>query len=195
MKFVNKWLSKWREIQSKKETAYFGTSLYDELTINPIPSLLLVTAVVLFFVYSLPYAFYLGKFFYWFVGVLEITKVLKIPFLDELRYYHYLSAFVYFYIATSLLIDVSRLLNKWNRRTVFVKNEIWQIQRYGFGKKLIKINFEPNQIQLGYEHGGLSNYLGCNRMVWEKDGNILITTPFFFPYKKNKIIVNRVLNR
>ncbi|MCW7490583.1 LIMLP_18675 family protein [Leptospira meyeri] len=195
MKFVNKWLSKWREIQSKKETAYFGTSLYDELTINPIPSLLLITAVVLFFVYSLPYAFYLGKFFYWFVGVLEITKVLKIPFLDELRYYHYLSAFVYFYIATSLLIDVSRLLNKWNRRTVFVKNEIWQIQRYGFGKKLIKINFEPNQIQLGYEHGGLSDYLGCNRMVWEKDGNILITTPFFFPYKKNKIIVNRVLNR
>ncbi|PJZ80472.1 LIMLP_18675 family protein [Leptospira meyeri] len=195
MKIVNKWLSKWREIQSKKETAYFGTSLYDELTINPIPSLLLITAVVLFFVYSLPYAFYLGKFFYWFVGVLEITKVLKIPFLDELRYYHYLSAFVYFYIATSLLIDVSRLLNKWNRRTVFVKNEIWQIQRYGFGKKLIKINFEPNQIQLGYEHGGLSDYLGCNRMVWEKDGNILITTPFFFPYKKNKIIVNRVLNR
>ncbi|EKJ85964.1 LIMLP_18675 family protein [Leptospira meyeri] len=195
MKFVHKWLSKWREIQSKKETAYFGTSLYDELTINPLPSLLLITAVVLFFVYSLPYAFYLGKFFFWFVGVLEITKVLKIPFLDELRYYHYLSAFVYFYIATSLLIDVSRLLNKWNKRTVFVKNEIWQIQRYRFGKKLIKINFEPNQIQLGYEHGGLSDFLGCNRMVWEKDGNILLTTPFFFPYKKNKIIVNRVLNR
>ncbi|TGM77668.1 hypothetical protein EHR01_08665 [Leptospira mtsangambouensis] len=195
MKFLNKWISKWKEIQSKKEAAYFGTSLFDELTINPIPSLLLITAVVLFFVYSLPYAFYLGKFFFWFVGVLEITKVLKIPFLDELRYYHYLSAFVYFYITVSLLIDVSRLLNKWNKRTVFVKNEIWQIQRFGFGKKLVKVNFETNQIQLGYEHGGLSDYIGCNRMIWEKDGKTVLTTPFFFPYKKNKIIVNRVLNR
>lgn len=195
MKFLNKWISKWKEIQSKRETAYFGTSLYDELTINPIPSLLLITAVILFFVYSLPYAFYLGKFFFWFVGVLEITKVLKIPFLDELRYYHYLSAFVYFYITISLLIDVSRLLNKWNKRTVFVKNEIWQIQRFGFGKKLIKVNFGTNEIQLGYEHGGFSDYFGCNRMIWEKDGKTLLTTPFFFPYKKNKIIVNRVLNR
>ncbi|PJZ83297.1 LIMLP_18675 family protein [Leptospira harrisiae] len=195
MKFINKWISKWKENQSKKEAAYFGTSLYDELTINPIPSLLLIFTATLFFVYGLPYAFYLGKFFFWFVGILEITKVLKIPFLDELRYYHYLSVFVYFYIAVSLLIDVSRLLNKWNKRTVFVKNEIWQIQRFGFGKKLIKINLDANEIQLGYEHGGLSDYLGFNRMVWAKDGKNLLTSPYFFPYKKNKTIVNRLLNR
>lgn len=195
MKVIKKWISKWKEIQNKKETAYFGTSLYDELTVNPIPSLLLATATTLFFFYTLPYAFYLGKFFYWFVGVLEITKVLKIPFLDELRYYHYLSAFVYFYIATSLLIDVSRLLNKWNKKTVFVKNEIWQIQKFGFGKKLIKFNLEDEGLQLGYEHGGFSDFLGWNRMVWEKNGNTLFTTPYFFPYKKNKVIVNRILKR
>ncbi|EOQ95009.1 hypothetical protein LEP1GSC195_0737 [Leptospira wolbachii serovar Codice str. CDC] len=195
MKIINKWISKWKEIRSKKETAYFGTSLYDELTVNPIPSLLLILAAVLFFTYSLPYAFYLGKFFYWFVGVLEITKVLKIPFLDELRYYHYLSVFVYFYIAASLLIDVSRLLNKWNIRTIVVKNEIWQIQRFGFGKKLTKFNFETEGLELGYEHGGLSDYLGWNRMIWEKNGKAIFTTPYFFPYKKNRNIVNRILKR
>ncbi|TGM45540.1 LIMLP_18675 family protein [Leptospira vanthielii] len=195
MKIINKWISKWKEFQSKKETAYFGTSLYDELTVNPIPSLLLILATVLIFTYSLPYAFYLGKFFYWFVGVLEITKVLKIPFLDELRYYHYLSIFVYFYIATSLLIDVSRLLNLWNRRTVIVKNEVWQIRRFGFGKKLTKFNLETEGLELGYEHGGLSDYLGWNRMIWEKNGKTIFTTPYFFPYKKNRTIVNRILKR
>ncbi|TGL41368.1 LIMLP_18675 family protein [Leptospira perdikensis] len=195
MKVIKKWISRWKEIQSKKEIAYFGTSLYDELTINPLPSLLLIVTSILFFTYTLPYAFYLGKFFYWFVGVLEITKVLKIPFLDELRYYHYLSVFVYFYIATSLLMDISRLLNKWNRRTVFVKNEIWQIQRFGFGKKLNKFNLESEGLQLGFEHGGLSDYLGWNRMVWEKDGETIITTPYFFPYQKNRTIINRILKR
>ncbi|TGN08785.1 LIMLP_18675 family protein [Leptospira bandrabouensis] len=195
MKIINKWISKWKEFQSKREIAYFGTSLYDELTVNPIPSLLLILFAVLFFTYSLPYIYYLGKFFYWFVGVLEITKVLKIPFLDELRYYHYLSAFVYFYIATSLLIDMSRLLNRWNIRTVFVKNEIWQIQKFGFGKKLIKFNLETDGVELGYEHGGLSDLLGWNRLVWGKNGKTLFVTPYFFPYKKNKTIVNRILKR
>ncbi|MCW7492678.1 hypothetical protein ND861_08910 [Leptospira sp. 2 VSF19] len=195
MKIINKWISKWKEFQSKREIAYFGTSLYDELKVNPLPSLLLILFSVLFFTFSLPYIYYLGKFFYWFVGVLEITKVLKIPFLDELRYYHYLSAFVYFYIVTSLLIDISRLLNKWNIRTVFVKNEIWQIQRFGFGKKLIKFNLETDGLELGYEHGGFSDYLGCNRLIWEKNGKTLFVTPYFFPYKKNKTLVNRILKR
>lgn len=195
MKLINKWISQWKEFRSKKATAYFGTSLYDELTVNPLPSVLLITFAILFFAYSLPYAFYLGKFFYWFVGVLEITKVLKIPFLDEMRYYHYLSVFVYFYIAASLLIDVSRLLNRWNKKTVFVKNEIWQIQRFGFGKKLIKFNLDDEGLQLGYEHGGLSDFFGWNRMVWDKNGKTLISTPYFFPYKNNKAIVNRILKR
>ncbi|TGK86437.1 hypothetical protein EHQ31_08360 [Leptospira montravelensis] len=195
MKIIKKWISKWKEFRSKREIAYFGTSLYDELTINPIPSLLLILFAVLFFTYSLPYIYYLGKFFYWFVGVLEITKVLKIPFLDELRYYHYLSAFVYFYIAISLLIDMSRLLNRWNIRTVFVKNEVWQIQKFGFGKKLIKFNLETDVLELGYEHGGLSDFLGWNRLVWEKNGKTLLRTPYFFPYRKNKSIVNRILKR
>ncbi|TGL88342.1 hypothetical protein EHQ68_11010 [Leptospira congkakensis] len=195
MKIIRKWISKWKEFKSKKEAAYFGTTLYDELTINPLPSLFLIIGTVLFFTYSLSYAFYLGKFFYWFVGVLEITKVLKIPFLDELRYYHYLSVFVYFYIAISFLIDVSRLLNKWNRRTVFVKNEIWQIQRFGFGKKLIKFDIQTEGLQLGLEHGGLADYLGWNRLVWEKNGTLEFSTPYFFPYKKNKTIINRILNR
>ncbi|PJZ44224.1 LIMLP_18675 family protein [Leptospira brenneri] len=195
MKHITQWISKWKEFRSKREATYFGTTLYDELTINPIPSLLLILGTVLFFVYSLPYAFYLGKFFYWFVGVLEITKVLKIPFLDELRYYHYLSAFVYFYIAASLLIDISRLLNKWNTRTVFVKNEIWQIQKFGLGKKLNKFDLNTEGLQLGFEHGGLIDYLGWNRLVWEKDGKTTFATPYFFPYKKNKIIINRILKR
>ncbi|MCW7483145.1 LIMLP_18675 family protein [Leptospira kanakyensis] len=195
MKMIQKWISKWKEFKSKKEASYFGTTLYDELTINPLPSLLLILGTILFFTYSLPYAFYLGKFFYWFVGVLEITKVLKIPFLDELRYYHYLSAFVYFYISVSLLIDVSRLLKDWNRRTVFVKNEIWQIQRFGFGKKLIKFDLNSDGYQLGLEHGGITDYLGCNRLVWEKNGESKFSTPYFFPYKKNKAIVNRILKR
>lgn len=71
MKLLNKWISQWKEFRSKKATAYFGTSLYDELTVNPLPSVLLITFAILFFAYSLPYAFYLGKFF---IGLLGFWK-------------------------------------------------------------------------------------------------------------------------
>ncbi len=195
MKSIKRLFSKWKEYKSKKETAFFGTSLYDELTLNPLPSIVLIIGVTLFFYLSLPYIHHLGNFFFWFVSVLEITKVLKIPFLDELRYYHYLSVFVYFYIAVSLLIDLSRLLAKWNVRTVFVKKEVWQISPSGLGKSLNRYQFDADDLSLSYEHGGLSDYLGLNRLLWKKNGNVLFSTPYFFPYRKNKTIINRILKR
>ncbi|GBF44281.1 hypothetical protein LPTSP2_35840 [Leptospira ellinghausenii] len=195
MKHILRLLSKWKEYKSKKESKYFGTSLYDELYTNPIPSLILIVGASLFFYFSLPYIHFLGNFFFWFVGVLEITKVLKIPFLDELRYYHYLSAFVYFYISFSLLIDISRLLSKWNVRTVIVKNEVWQISHSGLGKKLNQYQLDVEGLSLSYEHGGLIDFLGLNRLVWKKEGKEIFSSPYFFPYKKNKIIINRLLKR
>ncbi|TGL55655.1 hypothetical protein EHQ59_04395 [Leptospira kemamanensis] len=195
MKQLKTILSKWKEYKSKKETSYFGTSLYDELTSNPIPSILLVIGSICFFYFTLPYIHYLGHFFYWFVGVLEITKVLKIPFLDEVRYYHYLSVFVYFYLSISLLVDISKLLNLWNKRTVFVKDELWQISHHGFGKQLNQFKLKEEGLVFTYEHGGLNDYLGWNRMLWKKNGVVLMSTPFFFPFRKNKTIVNRILNR
>ncbi|TGL62554.1 LIMLP_18675 family protein [Leptospira jelokensis] len=195
MKPLKNLISKWKESKSKRETAYFGTSLYDELFSNPLPSILLVLGAFCFFYSSLPYIHYLGHFFYWFVGVLEITKVLKIPFLDEVRYYHYLSVFVYFYISISLLVDLSKLLNQWNKRTVFVKGELWQIRNLGLGKELSKFNLTEDGLVLTYEHGGLSDYIGCNRLIWKKQGKVLFSTPFFFPFGKNKTIVNQILKR
>ncbi|XDD48411.1 hypothetical protein AB3N60_18915 [Leptospira sp. WS39.C2] len=195
MKPILNLLSRWKEYNSKKETTYFGTSLYDELKLNPLPSVLLIFGSTLFFYLSLPYIYYLGNFFFWFVGVLEITKVLKIPFLDELRYYHYLSVFVYFYLSVSLLIDISRLLSKWNRRTVIVKNELWQISQSGFGKKLNQYKLDADGLSLTYEHGLLSDILGLNRLVWMKDGKELFSSPYFFPYRKNKSIINQMLKR
>ncbi|EOQ86885.1 hypothetical protein LEP1GSC202_0110 [Leptospira yanagawae serovar Saopaulo str. Sao Paulo = ATCC 700523] len=195
MKHLKNLISKWKESKSKRETAYFGTSLYDELFSNPIPSILLVIGAFSFFYFSFPYIHYLGHFFYWFVGVLEITKVLKIPFLDEVRYYHYLSVFVYFYISISLLIDISKLLNHWNKRTVFVKGELWQIRNFGLGKELSKFNLNEDGLVLTYEHGGLNDYLGWNRLIWKKQEKVIFSTPFFFPFRKNKMIVNQILKR
>ncbi|TGL20917.1 hypothetical protein EHQ46_10530 [Leptospira yanagawae] len=195
MKPLKNLISKWKESKSKRETAYFGTSLYDELFSNPLPSILLALGAFCFFYFSLPSIHYLGHFFYWFVGVLEITKVLKIPFLDEVRYYHYLSVFVYFYISISLLVDLSKLLNQWNKRTVFVKGELWQIRNLGLGKELSKFNLSEDGLVLTYEHGGLSDYIGCNRLIWKKQGKVLFSTPFFFPFGKNKTIVNQILKR
>ncbi|XDD44517.1 hypothetical protein AB3N58_17295 [Leptospira sp. WS60.C2] len=195
MKPIKHLLSKWKEYKSKKESAYFGTSLYDELTLNPLPSIFLILGSTVFFWVSVPYIHHLGNFFFWFVGVLEITKVLKIPFLDELRYYHYLSVFVYFYISISLLIDMSRLLAKWNVRSVFVKNELWQISHSGLGKELNQYQLDAEALSLTYEHGGFSDYLGLNRLLWKKNGNVVFSTPFFFPYRKNKALINRILKR
>lgn len=64
-----------------------------------------------------------------------------------------------------------------------------------FWEKLIKFNLDDEGLQLGYEHGGLSDFFGWNRMVWDKNGKTLIATPYFFPYKNNKAIVNRILKR
>lgn len=184
-----------KEWQSRRKVAFFGTSLYEKIYPNPIPLLVISGLVFLFLFLLFQYIHYLSDFLYWFVGILEITKVLKIPFLDQMKYYEYLSIFVFFYLALSLLWDLSALVGNWSTRIYLIRDEVWMIQKHGFGEKLTKFKYIPEDTQVEWVHSGVLNYLGLNRIFWKKGDQELARSPFFFPYGKNKPILNKILKR
>lgn len=195
MNILKKTWSKYSEYRSKKENKYYGTAVFDKLTTNPLPILLVAIFALFLFILSIGYIHYLGDFFYWFVNVLEIPKVLKIPFLEELKNYHYLSLFVYFYLVFSILLDVSNLFIKLSKKSVFLKGEIWQIEQTLFGKELKKYDLSSKELNIRLKHGFLYDYFGLNQIIWEKDNVTVIDTAYFFPYGKNKNIINNLLRR
>lgn len=179
----------------RKQNRYFGTAIYEEINSNPAPNILILACAGIFLYFFAKNVHYLNDFLYWFVGLLEITKILKIGFLDNVKYYQYLSVFVFFYLSLSLLWDLGVLLSRWNVRLVLVKDEVWMIQNSGFGKKLIKFTTKSENLSLEWNHSGLLNILGLNRIVWKKDGQTLGYSPYFFPYGKNKQILDQILKR
>ncbi|MDF3820351.1 hypothetical protein P3G55_10595 [Leptospira sp. 96542] len=195
MKKIKKWLSIWKEKRSKEKNIYFGTSLFEEIHTNPFPKLIVSLFIFSVLYLVIPYIHYLGDLFYWLVSILEITKVLKIPFLDELRYFHYLSIFVFGYLTVSVLFDVASLLNDWDVKTYIVKNEIWQIKRVGIAKKLSKYSLKSETLQTELLHGSFLDFFGLNRLSWKQNGKVIYTTSFFSPKGKNKIVLNKLLNR
>ncbi len=118
-----------------------------------------------------------------------------IPFLEELKNYHYLSLFVYFYLVFSILLDVSNLFIKLSKKSVFLKGEIWQIEQTLFGKELKKYDLSSKELNIRLKHGFLYDYFGLNQIIWEKDNVTVIETAYFFPYGKNKNIINNLLRR
>lgn len=195
MNLIKKYISTFNEYKSKKETEYFGTSLYDKLQLNPIPGIAIAILALSFLYLSIDYMHFLGDFFYWFVAILEIPKVLKISFLEEVKNFHYLSLFVYSYIAVSLLIDLSELFQKLSIKTVFVKSELWQIQSKLFGKELSKIDLKNLNLTVHHKHGLIYDIFGLNQIIWKKDHKIYAKTPYFFPFGNNKKIINQLLRR
>ena len=184
-----------KEYFARRKNSYFGTSLHEKIEANPLPQVFLLIFASGFFYLFLLNIHYLSDFLYWFVGVLEITKVLKIPFLDHIKYYQYLTLFFFLYISISLLSDVATLLGKLNTKLYLVKNEIWMIKRHGLGDKLTKFTNATDNIQIEWVHSGSLNFLGLNRIVWKKEDHILAHSPYFFPYGKNKKLLNQILNR
>ncbi len=183
------------EYKIRRQNSFFGTSLFEKLIPNPLPSMVIIAIAIGILAFLLFNIHFLSDFLYWFVGILEITKVLKIPFLDNMKYYEYLSLFVFFYLSISLLWDLSILLGKWSTAIVLIRDEIWMIQSEGFGKKLTKFRYTPEKIQIEWEHSGLLNYLGLNRIHWKTENQTLARSPFFFPYGKNKILLDKILKR
>jgi hypothetical protein len=184
-----------KEFKSRRKNAYFGTSLYERLVPNPLPQITLLAIAVITIILLFQNIHYLNDFLFWFVSILEITKVLKIPFLDQVKYYQYLSLFVYFYLILSLLWDLSAILDKWSSKIYLIRDEIWMIQKHGFGDKLTKFRYLPEEIQVEWNHSGILNYLGLNRVYWKKGEQVLAISPYFFPYGKNKSILNKILKR
>jgi len=184
-----------RESQIKRKNAYFGTSLYEKLLPNPLPHWILIGVCGFVIFYLSINIHYLSDFLFWFVGILEITKVLKIPFLDHIKYYQYLGMFVFFYLTFSLLWDLSSLLSKWSTKIYVIRDEIWKIENYGLGAKLTKFSYSPEEIQVVWIHSGILDYFGLNQISWKKGDQVLATSPFFFPYRKNKVLLNKILKR
>ncbi len=183
------------EYKAKRTNAFFGTSLYEKISPNLIPQYILVIAVGCFLFLLYQYIHILSDFLFWFVGILEITKVLKIPFLDHLKYYQYLSLFVYFYLSFSLLWDVAGLLSKLNVNVYLIRNEVWIIRKKGIGHSLFKFDCSPDKTQVDWSHSGFLDFFGLNQVVWKKDDHILGKSPYFFPYGKNRSILNQILKR
>lgn len=193
MNILKAYYEKQKEKNFQKQVSYFGTAYFHKLKTNPIPVLFILAFYFCILLGSIPYVSYLGDFLFWFVSILEITKVLKIPFLDEIRYYHYLSLFVYIYLLFALLLDISKLLRGLSKEVYLVQKEIWILEQVSFGKKLRKLQI--GQEPFSYEHSGLLDILGLNRFRWKISTEDTISSPFFFPTGMNKTFIGKILGR
>ncbi len=186
---------KFLDWKRKREADYYGTALFDKLASNPLPIWLLFSLITYVLILLGKYIPYLASFLIWFVKTLEITKILKIPFLDNDLYYQYLALFGYIYISVSLLWDGSRLWERWSTELVLVKKEVWILQKTMLGKKLNRIQLESNQFVLEWEHSSWLNWFGLNRLLWKENQIVVLRSPYFFPWGKNKKILNQILRR
>jgi len=182
---------KFRDLQRKRRLSYFGTSEVLTLQGNPLPVLLLLVGCFAIIYFLARLAPYLSQFLYWFVQTLEITKILKIPFLDNFLYYEYAGLFAWVYLSLSLLWDTASLWKQWSTRVYLVGEELWFLEALFLGKRLRK--FPLGSLDLLYVHGGVLDLLGANRIQIASPSKL--SSSFFFPWGTNKRILDKVLKR
>lgn len=189
---LRRWLQDWKQ---KIDKDYYGTVLFDKLIPNPLPILLLFASAICVLIFLGEQIHYLANFLIWFVKTLEITKILKIPFLDNDLYFQYLALFGYVYISISLLWDVSKIWGTWSTKLILVRHEVWILQNTLLGKKLNRVEIKSDKYILEWEHSGWLNWLGLNRLVWKENQVVVLRSPYFFPWGRNKRILNQILRR
>lgn len=165
-----------------------GTIFFQEIRTNPLPGILFLVASVWVLVYLGRYIHYLAHFLEWFILVLEIPKVLKLPLLDNKDVYRYPAMAFYFYFCFAAIWDIGDRLDRiWGRRLVFTDKSIYCEIGSIFQKKVKKFpSFTDNpQLTWEWKRGLWRDGLGMNRLILKLGDDEVFQSGYFFPFTKN----------
>jgi hypothetical protein len=165
-----------------------GTQFAIELRVNLLPVLFILLVVLGFLFYILHYVFYISLFLEWFVNILEIPKVLKLPFLENKDIYRYPALAVYFYFSFSVLLDLSSFLQKvWSNRWVFTDEGLFIIHKKFLHYKITKIPKSSFQKNWDWKRGFIFDSFGLNSIHISYKG-IEYSSPYFFRKPNDEIL-------
>jgi len=143
-----------------------GTQFAKELEFNLIPGLLISLLVFGLLIYCIQYVFYISEFLAWFIQVLEIPKVLKLPFLDNKDFYRIPALCIYFYLSLAILYDLSKFLqSNWGLRWMLTDDSLYIAKRQWFHWKIIKLPKSKVQKNWIWSRGILLDTLATNRIT------------------------------
>jgi|JI8StandDraft_1071087.scaffolds.fasta_scaffold55481_1 hypothetical protein len=178
-------------LDQRKKTFYqknTGTQFALELKVNPLPGFLILVLVLGLLLYFLQFIFYISMFLEWFVNILEIPKVLKLPFLENKDIYRYPALAVYFYFSLSVILDLSSFLQKsWGNRWVFTDEGLFLIQKKILYFKITKIPKTSFQKNWDWQRGFLFDLFGLNSIQLSYKG-VQYLSPYFFRKPNDEIL-------
>jgi hypothetical protein len=164
---------------------------FDELKVNYLPAIIAVLfySGLLYFLYTVTPM--LAEFLFWFVGVLEISKVLKLPILQDPKVFEYPGLALFVYIGISILLDLKSQLDSLAGKRLFYVRDRWIIRE----KKMFSTDetILPEKISglvIVYKKGFFRNLFGTNRLEFRLGNQIYLSAPFF--PGSNKAILNRI---
>lgn len=188
VKLFQDYLTKYNNYQSEKVRRFTGTVFFSELKTNPIPGWIFILIVLSLLVYVTNYIFYISKFLEYFVNLLEIPKVLKLPILENRNIYRIPAAGFYSYIAFALVWDLANRINSiWSKTIYFTEKGVFVKTQEFVSNEIQKLPYPCQEFSWQWKRGLLRDLLGMNQLVLQFP-NKKITSGYFNPNKNKKIL-------
>jgi hypothetical protein len=185
-------IDKYKMFLEKKRKKFYqrntGTQFAKELKFNKFPGILIAFLIFGILIYCVRYVFYISEFLEWFVHLLEIPKVLKLPFLDNKDFYRFPALAIYAYLSLAVLYDLSNFLqSNLGLRWILTDDSLYIARKQWLHWKIIKLPKSKVAKNWQWNRGLLLDLLSLNRITFsykEKE----YTSSFFSPKKNAEII-------
>lgn len=167
----------------------YGINNVRRLKTNPIPAVILIILVLIGINLLWSYTLYVSDFLYWFVDLLKLTKVLKLKFLSQKKYYDYVAYFVFAYIAISLAIDIFLIVSGHLLLEIYFTADKIFFYRFGImGKGLRTFSMGSGDLSYSIKTGFLRKAMGLERIIIHTPGGENITSPFIYQLQKGPLL-------
>jgi hypothetical protein len=194
-KIIQKTLQKYENSQTEKIRKFTGTIFYTELKTNSIPGWFCIGILIGILFFFSGYIVYISKFLEYFVNLLEIPKVLKLPFLENKDIYRYPALGFYVYITIALLWDISNRLDKiWGKTFYFTETGMYLKKQRLFTTEIQKIPISSQQLSWKWQRGWIRDFFGMNQLILES-GNEVISSGYFYPLKNSKFLQSFLIKK
>ncbi len=144
--------------------------------------------------YSRRYAHCVGDFFRWFVRILELPVVMKLPLLEDPAFYFWISVGVYAYLAAAVFWD----LGKWfgtvaRKELVLTGKECFVIDRRIIGYRLHRWQKSRQDCRIELRSGFLRRIFAMEKIYFHFPDES-VSSPYFSRWiGDNSLVVYRLL--
>lgn len=128
---------------------------------------------------AFPYAHFAGDALRWFVQILQLPQILKAPILEEHDLYWILSALLFAYLSTAVLLDLARYIRRTGRRDLVVADDsAYMIEWMWTGPSLVRLPYGSPGFRVEFRTGFFRRILGMERFYFHFPDRT-IASPFF----------------